>query len=58
MKGVFTAEFAMLFHLESVRIVLLVLHSFIISLFAVGAGKRNSNSHLKTAPPILIRTSL
>jgi hypothetical protein len=41
MHGVLFAEFAVLFQLDSVGIVLFVLHVVVIALFAFGAGKRN-----------------
>ena len=45
MKGVFSAELAVFVHLESVGVVLFVLHGVVISLLAFRAGQRNLNSH-------------
>jgi hypothetical protein len=49
MKRVLTTEAAVLVFLKSVRIVLLVLFSVIISLLALGAGERNFDSHNGTS---------
>jgi len=39
------AEFAVLVHFESVRVIFLVFHGVIISLFAFGTCQGNFNSH-------------
>lgn len=50
MNGVLLAELAVFFKLDSVGVVLFVLHIVVIALFALGAGKRytrsGSSSHL------------
>ena len=50
MKSVLVTESAVLLHLKSVRIVLLVLLCVVISLFALSASHSNLNSHT-LAPP-------
>ena len=44
MKSVLFAEAAMLFELESIRIVLLVLLRVVVTLLALGANKSNLDS--------------
>ena len=51
MQSVLAAETAVLFHLKSVRIVLLVFLCVIISLLALGACEGNFDSHNLSAPP-------
>ena len=45
MKGVFTAETAILVELETIGIVLLVLEGIVVPLLAFGAGKCDLYSH-------------
>ena len=45
MKGVFTAETAILVELETIGIVLLVLERIVISLLAFGAGQGDFHAH-------------
>ena len=45
MQGVLAAETAILVHLKSVRIILLVFNCVIVALLAFGAGKSDFNSH-------------
>jgi len=49
MRGMLTAEPAVLVHLKSVRVILLVLHSIIVSLLALCAGKSDLHSHFGTS---------
>jgi hypothetical protein len=44
-KSVLLTESAVLVHLKPVRIILLVLHRVVVSLFALCAGQCNFNSH-------------
>ena len=54
MKSMFTTETAVLVHFKSVGIILLVLHSVVVSLLAFAARKCDSNSislsHSETPP--------
>ena len=50
MKGVFTAETAILVEFETIGIVLLVLGSVVISLFAFGANECYFHSHCVHLP--------
>ena len=54
MKSMFTTETAVLVHFKSVGIILLVLHSVVVSLLAFAARQCNSNSislsHSETPP--------
>ena len=47
--GVFLAESAVLLHLETVRVVLLVLDGVVVSLFAFIATQRDLNAHNGTS---------
>ena len=49
MHGVLAAEAAVLVHLKSVRVVLLVLHGVVVALLALGAGQGNFDSHFGTS---------
>lgn len=51
MDGMLLAETAILLHLDTVRVVLLVLGLVIVALFAFRAGKSDFDSHV-SAPPI------
>ena len=51
MNRVFLAEAAVLVHLKSVGVILLVLHGVVITLFALRAGQGNFHSHC-SAPPV------
>ena len=46
-RGVLLAEAAVLVHLKTVGIVLLVLHGIVIALLALGAGQRNLNTLIR-----------
>lgn len=50
MNGALLAESAILVKLNSVGVVLLVLHRFVVSLFAFAANKGNLNSHMSVPP--------
>ena len=56
MQGVLTAEAAVLVHLKSVGIVLLVLLRVVISLLALTARESDLNSHY-SAPPVEFRVT-
>ena len=45
----FLAESAILVHLETIRIVLLVLHGVVVALFALRAGQGDFDSHNGTS---------
>ena len=45
MAGMLLAEAAILVHLQTIGIVLLVLESIVIPLLALGAGQRDLNAH-------------
>jgi hypothetical protein len=49
MKGVLSAESAVLLHFEPVRVVLLVLHGVVVSLLAFGTSESNFNAHYGTS---------
>ena len=49
MHSVLAAEAAVLVHLKSVRVVLLVLHGVVVALLALGAGQGNFDSHFGTS---------
>ena len=48
-SGVLSAESAVLLHFETVRVVLLVLHSVVVSLLALGASHSDFNAHIGTS---------
>ena len=48
-SGVLLAESAILLHLETVRVVLLVLHGVVVSLLALGASQSDFNAHNGTS---------
>jgi hypothetical protein len=48
-SGVLSAESAVLLHLETVRVVLLVLHGVVVSLLALGASHSDFNAHIGTS---------
>ena len=47
MAGVLLAEAAILAHLKTIRIVLLVLHGIVVTLLAFGAGQSNLNTLIR-----------
>ena len=49
MHSVLAAEAAVLVHLKSVGVVLLVLHGVVVALLALGAGQGNFDSHVGTS---------
>lgn len=49
MSGVFSAESAVLLHLETVRVVLLVLHGIVVSLLALRASQSDFHAHNGTS---------
>jgi hypothetical protein len=49
MKGMLSAESAILLHLEPVRVVLLVLHGVVVSLLAFGTSESDFNAHYGTS---------
>ena len=49
MNGVLSAEFAILAHFNSVRIVLLVFHSIVVSLLTFRTSQSYFNSHFKSS---------
>ena len=51
-QSMFLAESAVLVHLDAIRIVLLVLHCVVVSLFAFCASKCDLNAH--NAPPNIV----
>jgi len=57
MNGMLFAETAVLFELDSVRIVFLILHIVIVTLFALGASKSYSRSHNTTLLEFLTKNT-
>jgi hypothetical protein len=53
MQRMLLAETAILVHLKTIGIILLVLHRVVVSLLALCAGERYSNAHL-AAPPYFL----
>ena len=53
MQRMLLAETAILVHLKTIGIILLVLHRVVVSLLALRAGERYSNAHL-AAPPYFL----
>ena len=51
MDRVLSAEGAVLVHLQTIRIVLLVLDRVVVSLLALVASQSDFNAHILTAPP-------
>ena len=49
-KGMLLAETAILLHLETIGVVLLVLRGVVVALLALGAGQSDFNGHLLTPP--------
>ena len=49
MHGVLAAEAAVLVHLKSVRVVLLVFHAVVVALLALGTSQGNLDSHFGTS---------
>ena len=49
MHSVLAAEAAVLVHLKSVRVVLLVLHAVVVALLTLGASQGNFDSHFGTS---------
>ena len=47
--SVLLAESAILLHLETIRVVLLVLHRVVVSLLALGASQSDFNAHNGTS---------
>jgi hypothetical protein len=50
MSGVLLAEAAILLHLKTIRVVLLVLRGVVIALLAFGASESDFHGHLLTPP--------
>ena len=50
MNGVLLAEAAVLLHLETIGVVLLVLRGVVVALLALGSGQSDFNGHLLTPP--------
>jgi hypothetical protein len=48
-SGVLLAESAILLHLETVGVILLVLHRIVVSLLALGASQSDFNAHNGTS---------
>lgn len=56
MNGVLPAESAILLHLETVRVILLILHGIVVSLLALRASQSDFNAHNGTSlilPPCI-----
>ena len=56
MNGVLSAESAVLFHFETIGVVLLVLHGVVVSLLALIASQSHFNAHFGTSlklPPCI-----
>ena len=51
MDRVLSAEGAVLVHLQTIRIVLLILDRVVVSLLALVASQSDFNAHILTAPP-------
>jgi hypothetical protein len=49
MKSVLAAEFTMLHHFDSVRVILLVLLGNVVSLLALSTSQSDFNSHIGTS---------
>ena len=49
-KGMLLAETAILLHLKTIGVVLLVLRGVVVALLALGAGQSDFNGHLLTPP--------
>ena len=49
MSGVLAAETTILLHLDTVGSILLVLHSVVVSLLALGASHSDFNAHIGTS---------
>ena len=60
MSGVLSAESAVLLHLETIGVILLVLHGVVVSLLALGASQSDFNAHNGTSlilPPCITSSS-